>query len=327
MKNKNPPFEITPEILNAITEIAEQVGKISSIEQFSSNPTLRRKNRIRTIYGSLAIEQNTLNIEQITAVLNGKRIIAPPKDIAEVQNAYEIYDCMDTLNPYSIDALLTAHSIMMRGLTDEVGCFRSRPVGVVNQQGEIVHFGTLPDYVPKLVYDLLDWIKTSELPMLLKSCVIHYEFELIHPFSDGNGRIGRLWHTLLLSKWNPLFAWLPIESIVHDHAQEYYEAINISNEAGESTAFIQFMLSSIKSSLTEAMNMCDEMIDDVSSNSDRRWGIIHDYLKTHGTIQNKDVCRLLGISSATASRLLYNWVKEEKLVRYRNGKTWAYKSR
>lgn len=225
-----------------------------------------------------------------------------------------------------IDTLLTAHSIMMHDLTDEVGCFRSRPVGVVNQQGEIVHFGTLPDYVPKLVYDLLDWTRDSDLPMLIKSCVFHYEFELVHPFSDGNGRMGRLWHILLLSKWNPLFAWLPIESIIHDHTQEYYEAINISNDVGESTAFILFMLSSIKSSLTEAMNMQDEMIDDISPNLDRRWEIVCGYLKAHGTVQNKDVCRLLGISSATASRLLCSWVKEEKLVRYRNGKTWAYKS-
>ena len=162
-----------------------------------------------------------MDIEQVTAVLLGKRIVAPPKDIAEVQNAYEIYECMDSLNPYSIDDLLNAHGIMVKGLVNEAGQFRSRPVGVVDSEGNVLHVGTLPQYVPKLIEELLDWVKTSDIHMLIKSCVFHYEFELIHPFMDGNGRVGRLWHTLLLSKWNPIFAWLPVESIIHDNQKEY----------------------------------------------------------------------------------------------------------
>lgn len=324
MKQKDPPFEITAEILTSITEIAELVGRISSANFLSANPVLRRSNRIRTIYGSLAIEQNSLSIEQITAVLNGKTVLAPPKDIAEVQNAYEIYEHLDSLDPYSIDVLLSAHGVLMRGLAEEAGSFRSRPVGVVNPQGEVLHFGTLPDYVPGLVHDLLEWTRDSDYPMLLKSCVFHYEFELIHPFTDGNGRLGRLWHTLLLSKWNPVFAWLPVESIVHDRQQEYYEAINRSNSEGKSTKFIVFMLSAIKSSITVAISMSDEMMDDKESH---QWKMVQAHLEQHGDVQNADVCRLLGVSSATATRFLRAWVQDGRLVRCRKGKVWAYRAK
>ena len=206
MHNEKPPFKITNEILDAITRIAGLVGQINATQGLSTNPTLRRTNRIRTIYSSLAIEQNTLSLEQVTAVLNGKRIIAPPKDIAEVKNAYEIYEMMDNLNPYSVNDLLKAHGIMTRELVEESGCFRSGSVGVVDKEGKVLHMGTLPAYVPDLVYELLEWVENSDIHMLIKSCVFHHEFELIHPFADGNGRIGRLWHTLLLTQWKPMFA-------------------------------------------------------------------------------------------------------------------------
>lgn len=251
MRNKNPPFEITTAILSDVATISELVGSIGSTQNLSTNPTLRRQNRIKTIYSSLAIEQNTLSLEQVTAVLSGKRVLAPPKDIAEVQNAYEIYDHLSELNPYSVEDLLLAHRVMMRDLVSEAGMFRSRPVGVVDSEGNILHFGTLPQYVPDLVEELLQWTEESPLPLLIKSCVFHYEFEVIHPFADGNGRIGRLWHTLLLSQWNPLFAWLPVESIIHDHQQEYYDAINRSNALGEGTPFLEFMLGVIKEALQE----------------------------------------------------------------------------
>mgnify|MGYP002675996623 CR=1 FL=1 len=251
MRNKKPPFEITAAILSDVATISELVGSIGSTQNLSTNPTLRRQNRIKTIYSSLAIEQNTLSLEQVTAVLSGKRVLAPPKDIAEVQNAYEIYDHLSELNPYSVEDLLLAHRVMMRDLVSEAGIFRSRPVGVVDSEGNILHFGTLPQYVPGLVEELLQWTEESPLPLLIKSCVFHYEFEVIHPFADGNGRIGRLWHTLLLSQWNPLFAWLPVESIIHDHQQEYYDAINRSNALGEGTPFLEFMLGVIKEALQE----------------------------------------------------------------------------
>ena len=329
MKNQKPPFEITNQIISDVAEIAELMGKFSVTNQLSTNPTLRRSNRIRTIHGSLAIEQNTLSLEQVTAVLDGKQVLAPPKDIAEVKNAYEIYERLEQLDPYSVDDLLTAHGILTRGLVEESGQFRSRPVGVVDSQGNILHFGTLPQYVPDLVMELLDWVKTSQVHMLIRSCVFHYELELIHPFADGNGRVGRLWHTLLLSRWNPVFAWLPVESIIHDRQQEYYAAINASNDAGESTVFIEFMLSAIKASITEAMEVSDEMMDEMSDGkmdkATQRWKKIEAYLKNHDYIMNADVRELCRVSSATANRILATLVENKKLKKYYERGLWSYR--
>ena len=326
MRNKKPPFEITNAMIDHVAEIAELVGRLTSTNQLSANPTLRRTNRIRTIHGSLAIEQNTLTLEQVTAVLNGKQVLAPPKDIAEVKNAYEIYERLDELNPFSVDDLLTAHSIMTRGLVDESGVFRSKPVGVVDQEGHILHFGTLPQYVPDLVMELLGWTKNNDVHMLICSCVFHYEFELIHPFADGNGRVGRLWHTLLLSRWNLAFAWLPVESIIHDRQQEYYAAINASNDAGESTVFIEFMLSAIKASLMDAINASDEMSDGKMDKKALRWQKIEQFLQTHAYIMNADVRELCGVSAATANRILAGLVNEGKLYKTRANGHWVYQS-
>ena len=325
MGNKKPPFEITNRMISYVAETAELLGKLSVTDTLSSNPTLRRGNRIRTIHGSLAIEQNTLSLEQVTAVLNGKHVLAPPKDIAEVKNAYEIYERLDELDPYSVDDLLTAHGIMTRGLVEESGMFRTRPVGVVDSEGHVLHFGTLPQYVPSLVMELLDWAKTSEVHMLIRSCVFHYELELIHPFADGNGRVGRLWHTLLLSKWNPAFAWLPVESIIHDLQQEYYDAINASNDAGESTVFIEFMLSAIKASLMDAISASDKMCDGKMDKATLRWKKIEEYLKTHDYIMNADVRELCGVSAATANRILAKFTDEDLLAKNRKNGHWIYK--
>ena len=325
MRNKKPPFEITNRMIDYVAEIAELLGKLNVTDALSSNPTLRRSNRIRTIHGSLAIEQNTLSLEQVTAVLNGKHVLAPPKDIAEVKNAYEIYERLDELDPYSVDDLLTAHGIMTRGLVEESGMFRTRPVGVVDSEGHVLHFGTLPQYVPDLVMELLDWVKTSEVHMLIRSCVFHYELELIHPFSDGNGRVGRLWHTLLLSKWNPAFAWLPVEPIIHDRQQECYDAINASNDAGESTVFIEFMLSAIKASLMDAIRTSDEMSDGKMNKATLRWKKIEEYLKTHDYIMNADVRELCGVSAATANRILAGLSEKRILVKGRVNGHWAYR--
>lgn len=321
MRNRKPPFEITNAILDEIAEIAELVGHMNATLGLSANPTLRRTNRIRTIYSSLAIEQNTLSLEQVTAVLNGKRVIAPPKDIAEVKNAYEIYEMIDSLNPYSVDDLLRAHEVMTRGLVEESGCFRSRPVGVVDKQGNILHFGTLPDYVPGLVAELLEWVRDSDFHMLIKSCVFHYELELIHPFADGNGRIGRLWHTLLLTRWKPMFAWLPVESIIHDRQDEYYQAINRSNNEAESTVFIEFMLSAIQEALMEAVKTGSA---ENMSTEEQRWYQIERFLKKNGTISNADVRKMLGVSAATANRILAGFVEEGKIQKIRIGKSWGY---
>ena len=321
---QKPPFEITNAMIDHVAEIAELVGRLTSTNQLSANPTLRRTNRIRTIHGSLAIEQNTLTLEQVTAVLNGKQVLAPPKDIAEVKNAYDIYERLDELDPYSVDDLLTAHSIMTRGLVDESGVFRSKPVGVVDQEWHILHFGTLPQYVPDLVMELLDWVKNSDVHMLIRSCVFHYEFELIHPFADGNGRVGRLWHTLLLSKWNPAFAWLPVEPMIHARQPEYYAAINASNDAGESTVFIEFVLSAIKASLMDAIDTSDVMSDGSMDKATLRWKQIEKFLETHEFIMNADVRRICNVSAATANRILVRLVLEKKLLKRNIKGCWVY---
>ena len=323
MYNKKPPFEITTAILDEITEIAELVGQVNAVAGLTANPMLRRTNRIRTIYSSLAIEQNTLSLEQVTAVLNGKRVIAPPKDIAEVKNAYEIYEMMDSLNPYSVEDLLNAHAVMTKGLTEESGCFRSGPVGVVDKQGNILHFGTLPDYAPGLTMELLDWVKESDFHMLIKSCVFHYELELIHPFADGNGRMGRLWHTLLLTQWKSLFAWLPVESIIHDRQDEYYAAINRSNHEGEATAFIIFMLSAIKEALMEAIQTTGAV--EALTTDELRWYKVERFLKKNGTITNAEVRQMFQVSSATANRILARFTDEGKLQKIRIGRSWGYR--
>lgn len=322
MRNTKPPFEITNSILDEIAEIAELVGRVSAAAGLPVNPTLRRTNRIRSIYSSLAIEQNTLSLEQVTAVLNGKRVIAPPKNIAEVKNAYEIYERMDSLDPYSAEDLLSAHAVMTRGLVEESGCFRSKPVGLVDKQGNVLHFGTLPDDVPGLVKELLEWTRDSDFHMLIKSCVFHYELELIHPFADGNGRIGRLWHTLLLTQWKPMFAWLPMESTIHDRQEEYYDAINRSNFEGESTAFIAFMLSAIKAALMEAVQTSGAAAG--MTTEELRWYQIACHLKKNGTITNADVRLMFQVSAATANRILAKLTEGGKLRKIRIGKSWGY---
>lgn len=321
---KNPPFEITNTVIDLVAEIAELTGKLTSIYPLPSNPTLCRTNRIRTIHGSLAIEQNTLSLEQVTAVLNGKHVLAPLKDIAEVKNAYEIYERLDELDPYNVEDLLAAHGIMTRGLMEESGYFRTCPVAVVDQQGNSLHFGTLPDYVPGLTKDLLEWTKTSQVHMLIRSCVFHYELEQIHPFADGNGRIGRLWHTLLLSKWNPAFAWLPVESMIHANQRMYYESINTSNAASSSTVFIEFMLSVIKASLIDAIKTSDAMSDELMDKVTLRWLQIEKFLETHEYIMNADVRSLCNVSAATANRILASFTADGKLAKCRQNGHWAY---
>ena len=321
------PFQLNTEILNLVAEICELTGQLSTQSKLNNSPQLRRSNRIKTIYSSLAIEQNTLTLDQVTAVISGKRVLAPPKDIAEVQNAYEIYDRLDTLNPYSVDDLLLAHEVMTRGLVDESGSFRSGSVGVVDNHGNILHVGTLPAYVPGLVCELLDWVRNDPHHILIKSCVFHYEFELIHPFADGNGRIGRLWHTLMLSRWNPIFAWLPIESMIHDRQEEYYRAINAANLTADSTVFIEFMLEAIRDTMLEAVDWSAPVSLSKADKVSAREDVVIDYLKDNSAITNSDVRDLLNVSSATANRILNSMVDKGKLVRFRSGKTWAYRKR
>lgn len=259
MENKYiPPYEITDEMLELVSEIMENLGKLSGVNELGKLPRLRRVSRIKSIHSSLAIENNTLSIEQVTDVINGKRVLAPQKDIEEVHNAFNAYEKLSEINPYSIDDLLKIHGIMMNGLVKEAGRLRSGQVGVYNQDGKVVHLAPPADFVPQQLGQLFDWVKNSNANMLIKSSIFHYEFEFIHPFNDGNGRTGRLWQTALLASWKPIFAWIPIESIIKDNQEDYYNAITLSTSQGKSNIFIEFMLDvinkAIKDIITDTRN-------------------------------------------------------------------------
>ena len=253
-----PPYEITDEMLELVSEIMENLGKLSGVNELEKLPRLRRVSRIKSIHSSLAIENNTLSIEQVTDVINGKRVFAPQKDIEEVHNAFNAYEKLSEINPYSIDDLLKIHGIMMNGLVKEAGQLRSGQVGVYNQEGKVVHLAPPADFVPQQLGQLFDWVKNSNANMLIKSSIFHYEFEFIHPFNDGNGRTGRLWQTALLASWKPIFAWIPIESIIKDNQEDYYNAITLSTSQGKSNIFIEFMLDvinkAIKDIITDTRN-------------------------------------------------------------------------
>jgi len=253
-----PPYEITDEMLELVSEIMENLGKLSGVNELEKLPRLRRVSRIKSIHSSLAIENNTLSIEQVTDVINGKRVLAPQKDIEEAHNAFNAYEKLSEINPYSIDDLLKIHGIMMNGLVKEAGRLRSGQVGVYNQDGKVVHLAPPADFVPQQLGQLFDWVKDSNANMLIKSSVFHYEFEFIHPFNDGNGRTGRLWQTALLASWKPIFAWIPIESIIKDNQEDYYNAITLSTSQGKSNIFIEFMLDvinkAIKDIITDTRN-------------------------------------------------------------------------
>lgn len=210
-----PLFTMREEITNLVIEIAELTGAMTVSVQLSKNPKLRRDNRIKSIHSSLAIEQNTLTEEQVSDVIDGRRVLGPPQDIREVQNAYEAYEIISKLHPYSVKDLLKAHKIMMEGLVKESGVFRSKGLGVYAED-HLIHVGTLANYVPDLVGQLFEWLKESKLHPLVKGCIFHYEFEFIHHLADGNGSTGRLWHTLILAKWQEFFLWIPIETIIHE---------------------------------------------------------------------------------------------------------------
>lgn len=245
-----PPFTITDEITSYIINIGEIIGRLSAIVNNLPTPKLRKQNRIKTIQSSLAIENNSLSIEQVTDIIEGKRVLGNPNEIKEVKNAIDAYNQLFELNPYKESDLLKAHKSMTSDLVNESGKFRNGGVGVFNGS-KCIHMAPPAAHVPHLIQDLLLWVKTTKTHPLISSCVFHYEFEFIHPFADGNGRMGRLWQTLLLMQWKPIFAWIPVETIVKENQQQYYDAIAQSDKIGNSTPFISFMLKCIWEALEE----------------------------------------------------------------------------
>ncbi len=262
-----PPYEITPAILTLVAEIAAEVGRLGALSGQGSVPKLRRENRIKSIHASLAIENNTLTLEQVTAVIEGKRVLGKPSEIQEVKNAFAAYEAMTGWNPHSVKDLLAAHRLLMAGLVDDAGRFRSRAVGIA-QGGRVVHLAPPADRVAGLMKDLLAWLKRTDAHPLVASCVFHYELEFIHPFADGNGRMGRLWHSLILSRWNPLFAFLPVETVIRDRQSDYYRVLGTCDKAGNSTAFIEFLLAALLTALLEVSStdqVSDQLTDQVAA--------------------------------------------------------------
>lgn len=311
MKFYKPPFEMNEQIATITAEIAELSGELSAYESLTTNPILRRENRIKTIHSSLAIEQNTLSIGQVTDIIDGKRVLAPPAEIKEVQNAYEIYEKLDILNPYSIEDLLVAHKIMTKDLIKESGMFRSGNAGVYDGE-KLIHAGTPSSYIPEVMGNLFTWLKESSLHPLIKACLFHYEFEFIHPFFDGNGRTGRLWHTLILSKWKPFFAWVPIESLIHDNQQAYYDAIGASNESENANDFVLFMLDIIKTALEEILIRTRNVGENVGENEEE----ILNLLDNNPRLSAVKIAEKLNLSSRQVERIIKSLREEGRLVRH-----------
>ncbi|MBR6179292.1 MAG: Fic family protein [Bacteroidales bacterium] len=247
--NYTPPFIVSAEAINKIAEISALIERyVIYLEQAENGLRLRKANRIKTIHSSLAIEGNTLTEDEVRDIVDGKTIVAPIRQIQEVKNAIKTYELYPTLNPFKEKDLLKAHGVMMQALIDDAGKYRRSGVGVFGGSG-LVHLAPPPDRVPLLMHDLFNWLKNSKDHLLIRSCVFHYEFEFIHPFSDGNGRTGRLWQSLILGRLHPIFEHLPVENMVYAKQQGYYDAISAATNAGQSGPFIDFMLSEIYDTL------------------------------------------------------------------------------
>jgi len=316
-----PNYIITDELITLIAQIAARVDVLTVQSGMQQNPKLRRLNRLRSIHSSLAIENNSLSLEQVTALFNGENVLAPPQDICEAQNAFEVYDRLLEFDPYDGMDLLSAHRILMKNLVQAPGEYRSGNMGVV-RGNKVVHIAPPADNVSGLMADLLRWTKETSAHPLIKSCVFHYEFEIIHPFPDGNGRMGRMWQTLLLYQWKEIFAWIPVETIVHERQQEYYAAIGRSNDAGDCTEFLQFMLQAIWDTLeTYAVNdnvtilsidtqsiLNRYSIDTQSPQADKIVHIIS-FLEVNKRVTSSEAAAFLSISTVWASKILRRMVE------------------
>lgn len=314
-----PPYEITAEILSLYGQIKELLGQCKSLLLVRPEARLRKQNRIKTIHSSLAIEGNTLDIDQITAIVDNSRVIGPKKDILEVINAIEAYDNLSLFDSSSLNDFLSAHNTLMNGLVKKSGTFRTKQVGVLHGT-EVKHVAPPHKIIPDLMKDLFEYLRKDKDLTVIKGCVFHYEIEFIHPFEDGNGRMGRLWHTRLLMDENPIFEFIPIEDSIRKNQQEYYKTLAISDKAGNSTAFIEFMLSIIKTSLKETVEETRLPSIDFEKRSENALSNLK------GWFDRKDYMKLnKGISSATASRDLKHLLEacrlevsgEGRMTRYR----------
>lgn len=257
-----PSYDITPKILKIITSISEKLGEVNANYLSKQSPQLRKQNRIKTIHSSLQIEGNTLTEDQITALIEKKRIIGPKKDVLEVLNAIKVYEKLDEYKFNSDKCFLKAHLLLMNGLIDSAGKYRTKGVGIV-KENKVEHVAPTFENVPFLMKDLFDYLNDSEEITLIKSCVFHYEMEFIHPFLDGNGRMGRLWQTLILMNDYPIFEFLPFETLISQTHAEYYKSLSLSDKNGKSTFFIEYMLDVINKSLENLLSYNNRILKDI----------------------------------------------------------------
>jgi len=315
-----PPYDITPKILQLLTLVSELLGEVNANYLSKPSPQLRKQNKIKTIHSSLQIEGNTLTEEQITAIIENKRVLGPKKDVLEVVNAIKVYDLLQDFDASSEKSFLKAHQLLMNDLIEKSGKYRTKGVGIVKGK-KVEHLAPPFENVPFLMKDLFQYLKMKDELTLIKSCVFHYEMEFIHPFIDGNGRMGRLWQTLILMNEFPLFEFLPFETLIAKNQKEYYRSLSASDKEGSSTKFITFMLKIIDESLslllengTRKLNESErlELFLEHHTNSFTR----KDYLKHHSDI-----------SSATASRDLKYGVAQKLILMIGDKKTATYKKK
>ena len=302
-----PPYSITGKILKLVASISEKIGEVNSAHLSKPPTELRKKNRIKTIHSSLEIEGNTLTLEQITAIFDNERVLAPKKDILEVKNAIEVYENLDNLNPYNFDSFCQAHGILMNGLIDSAGRLRNKSVGIVKGD-EVAHIAPSSKRLKPLMNDLFDYVKNDDDLVLIKSCLFHYEMEFIHPFIDGNGRMGRLWQTLILKDSYPVFEYLPIETLIQQRQELYYESLAKSDNTGESTVFIEFMLEIILQSLEQLLNIQNVTLTNIDRLNLFKSIVKNDYFTRKDYLKN-----FREISPATASRDL-KFATENSLI-------------
>ena len=320
MSEYAPPFTVSSKSINLVADICTRLVSIGTYGE-PIPPRLRRENRIKSIQSSLAIENNSLTLDEVTDVLDGKMVIGDAHDILEVKNAFECYELLDELDPCSLKDLLRVHGLMMKGLQTDAGRIRNVRVGVFAGK-KLIHSAPPPELVPGLITDLLSWLESSEDHPLIKSCVFHYEFERIHPFSDGNGRTGRLWHTLILSKWHEEFSWIPIETVVRRRQDEYYAALAKSNEKGNSGPFIDFMLESILMAVNSMIAPHATDAPGLSDTEARILGMIR--IGTFGNVENAS--ETLGVSERTVLRALDSLREKGLIIREGSRKSGAWRA-
>jgi Fic family protein len=314
-----PPYDITHKILKLYGQITETLGICQSLMLVKPEARLRRQNRIKTIQSSLAIEGNTLNIENVTAILDNQKIIGPEKDILEVKNAINAYEGLHDLKPYSENDFLQAHQLLMNNLIKRSGEYRKTQVGII-KGNEVTHIAPSPDMVPSLMKDLFRYLKYDEDLEIIKSCVFHYEMEFIHPFEDGNGRMGRYWQTRILMNVNPIFEFVPIEKLIKENQKEYYDALSTADNTGKSTIFIEFMLEIIYQTLRDTINETKPINPDYKKRTETALTKLNDWFDRK---EYMSICK--GISTATASRDLKQLLEEGKIESTGQGRMTKYR--